>query len=318
MFTFIDLFSGIGGMRLAAEAADGRCLFSSEIDKFARQTYAANFDEMPAGDIREVDAESLPDFDVLLAGFPCQPFSSAGVSKNKSLGRESGFADETRGTLFYEICRIIAAKRPRAFLLENVSNLVRHDGGWTMRVILHALAELGYHVQFDVLDASHYGVPQRRKRVYIVGFLRDPLTSPVILPPRRPAPLADVLEDEVDPKYTLSDKNWACRVRHLERSKAKGNGFGHGAVDINRPAPTLLARYYKDGGECLIPQDGKNPRRLTPREMARCFGFPESFQIVCSDTQAYKQFGNSVAVPLVTMIMRRIAVVLAQQQEEVA
>lgn len=311
----VDLFAGIGGMRLGFEAAgapQGRfaaqCVFSSEWDRFAQQTYAANFGETPAGDIREIHADDVPDHDVLLAGFPCQPFSIAGVSKKNSLGRAHGFADDKQGNLFFDIARILEAKRPPALLLENVRNLKTHDGGRTFRVIKAALQRLGYRVHHQVLDGQGY-VPQHRRRIFIVGFHRDVWPDLAFsfpgAPPRGPR-IADILEPEVDRKYTLSDRLWDYLQAYAAKHRRRGNGFGYGLVDParDRITRTLSARYHKDGSEILIRQDGRNPRRLTPRECARLMGFPDSFVIPVSDTQAYRQFGNSVVVPLVADIAR--------------
>lgn len=314
--TFSDLFAGIGGLRLAWESAGARCVWSCETDRFAKKTYEANFGDVPDGDIREVVPDDIPDFDVLVAGFPCQPFSIAGVSKNRSLGRKTGFEDETRGTLFFEICRLLDAKRPKAFMLENVKNLASHDKGRTFDVILRSLDELGYEVSWKTLDAKGY-VPQHRERMVIVGIdgERYPGEKPVSLDLPRPdgnPVLADILEDWVDPKYTLSDRLWGTLRRHKEKHEAKGNGFGYGLADPSGVTRTLSARYYKDGSEILIPQEGRNPRRLTPRECARLQGFPESFVIPVSNTQAYKQFGNSVAVPLMSAVANRMAETLRE------
>lgn len=306
---FIDLFAGIGGTRLAFEAAGCSCVFSSEWDKFARKTYEANFGEVPSGDIREIAAKDIPDHDILVAGFPCQPFSLSGVSKKKSLGRPTGFKDPTQGTLFFEIKRILEEKKPRAFLLENVKNLKSHESGRTFEVILKSLKDAGYQVTHSVLDADSY-VPQHRERTFIAGFLDhgtfEKFDFP--LPPERPKPrFKDILEKKVDAKYTLSDKLWNYLQQYAEKHRAKGNGFGFGLTDLNGRARTLSARYYKDGSEILVPsQDqGKNPRRLTPRECARLMGFTQfrpDYKIPVSDTQAYKQFGNSVVVPVVHAI----------------
>ncbi|MCE2489250.1 MAG: DNA (cytosine-5-)-methyltransferase [Anaerolineae bacterium] len=304
----IDLFAGIGGMRLAFERVGAECVFSSEWDRFAQQSYAANFGEMPYGDIREISASDIPDHDVLLAGFPCQPFSIAGVSKKNSLGRAHGFADAAQGNLFFEIARILEAKRPPALLLENVRNLKTHDGGRTFRIIRGELQRLGYRVWHQVLDAQGY-VPQQRQRIFILGFHRDvwpDLAFTLPDPPAQGPSLADILEPEVDGKYTLSDRLWAYLQAYAAKHRRRGNGFGYGLVDPthDRITRTLSARYYKDGSEILIKQQGRNPRRLTPRECARLMGFPDDFVIPVSDTQAYRQFGNSVVVPLLEDIAR--------------
>lgn len=309
-FRFIDLFAGIGGMRLAFESAGGTCVFSSEWDKFCQITYKTNFGEEPYGDITKINPSNIPDHDILLAGFPCQPFSIAGVSKKKSLGREHGFLDKTQGTLFFNIAQILEIKRPPVFLLENVKNLKSHDRGRTFRIIEDTLRELNYEIFHKVIDAVDY-VPQHRERIYIVGFDRNLYGNDIKFDfPQPPSGnkkvLADILEVEVDPKYTLSDKLWKYLQDYAERHRKKGNGFGYGLADLKGHSRTLSARYYKDGSEILIPQEGKNPRRLTPVECKRLMGFPESFKIPVSDTQAYKQFGNSVAVPVVEAIAHAI------------
>ncbi|WP_156114897.1 type II restriction endonuclease [Paenibacillus sp. FSL R5-0345] len=301
MFKFIDLFAGIGGIRIAFEKQGGKCVFSSEWDQKAQETYEANFGYRPVGDIRDVSSEQIPDHDILLAGFPCQPFSLAGVSKKNSLGRSHGFADETQGTLFFEIARIIRAKRPKAFLLENVKNLRSHDDNKTFRTIMRVLQkELGYKVYDAILDAKGL-VPQHRERIYLVGFL-DPIAFEFPTLPEQGPPVSSILEQQVDEKYTLTDNLWKYLQSYAEKHQKAGNGFGYGLVDFNSSTRTLSARYYKDGSEILIPQKGQNPRRLTPRECARLQGFPENYRIVVSDAAAYKQFGNSVAVPVVEKI----------------
>ncbi len=303
-FTFIDLFAGIGGMRIAFESAGGHCVYSNEWNKYSQQTYFANFGEQPDGDITKVDAAVIPNHDILVAGFPCQPFSIAGVSKKQSLGRATGFEDKTQGTLFFDICRILKEKRPKAFMLENVKNLCNHNRGKTFRVIKEALEELDYTVFYQVLDGQNY-VPQHRERIIIVGFDRKRYGSEIdfefSLTPVKPKPIMrDILEHDVDERYTLSDKLWTYLQNYAAKHKAAGNGFGFGIADPDGVARTLSARYYKDGSEILIAQKRKNPRRLTPRECARLQGFPDEFKIPVSDTQAYKQFGNSVVVPLIS------------------
>ncbi len=304
-FTFIDLFAGIGGIRLAFEAVGGRCVFSSEWDRFARITYQANFGELPAGDITQIRAEDIPDHDILTAGFPCQPFSIAGVTKHKALGNAHGFAHATQGTLFFDVARILHKKRPQAFFLENVKNLRSHDRGRTFEIIRWTLeAELGYHVYYRVLDARTV-VPQHRERIYMVGF-REPIEFQFPTLPDLHPRVRDILEEDVDPRYTLTDHLWQYLQDYARKHRSKGNGFGYGLVDPNGITRTLSARYYKDGSEILIPQEGKNPRRLTPRECARLMGFPDAFKIVCSDTRAYRQFGNSVVVPVVQAIAKEM------------
>lgn len=304
LFTFIDLFAGIGGMRIAFENNGGDCVYSNEWNKYSQQTYFANFGEQPDGDITKVDARIIPNHDILVAGFPCQPFSIAGVSKKQSLGRATGFEDKTQGTLFFDVCRIIKAKRPKAFMLENVKNLKSHDKGNTFKVIMESLDELDYEVFYAILDGQNY-VPQHRERILIVGFDRqrygEDIDFQFKISPVEPKPLMkDILEDVPDDRYTLSDKLWTYLQNYAAKHKAAGNGFGYGIAEPDGVARTLSARYYKDGSEILIAQEGKNPRRLTPRECARIQGFPDTFKIVVSDTQAYRQFGNSVVVPLMT------------------
>jgi DNA (cytosine-5)-methyltransferase 1 len=318
--TFIDLFAGIGGTRLAFEAAGCKCIFSSEWDKFAQQTYEANFNEKPHGDIRKIPSSEIPDHDILVAGFPCQPFSISGITKKNALGRPHGFDDTTQGTLFFEIKRIINDKRPMAFLLENVKHLKRHDQGRTFQVIMHALAnELGYDVHEEVFDAVDY-VPQHRERIFIVGFRKPVLFEfPHRNPAKRPK-FRDILEKNVPDKYTLTDHLWNYLQDYARKHKEKGNGFQYGLTDLDGIARTMSARYHKDGAEILIPQNsGKNPRRLTPRECARLMGFTQlrpDFKIPVSDTQAYRQFGNSVVVPLVHDIAKQIIKALTSNYEE--
>jgi len=317
VYTFIDLFAGIGGTRIAFEEAGCKCVFSSEWDRFAQVTYETNFGEKPAGDIRTIPSDSIPDHDILVAGFPCQPFSISGVSKKNALGRPHGFDDPTQGTLFFELKRIIRDKRPRAFLLENVRNLVNHDHGRTYKVIMSALVDdLGYHVHDRVIDAVDY-VPQHRERIYIVGF-RDPLTFefPAKYPGERPK-LRSVLARRVSRRYTLTDHLWNYLQEYAKKHAARGNGFTYGLANPSGHTRTLSARYYKDGSEILVPQAGRNPRRLTPAECARLMGFTKfrpEFKIPVSDTQAYKQFGNSVVVPVVHEIAVRIVHALTTGQ----
>lgn len=333
-FTFIDLFAGIGGIRIGFEEAGGRCVFTSEWDPYAQKTYAANFGDDHAidGDITLVDADDVPDHDVLLAGFPCQPFSIAGVSKKNALGRPHGFECTTQGTLFFDVARIIAAKRPAAFLLENVKNLASHDGGNTLRTILHVLREqLGYAVTTKVVDGARF-VPQHRERILIVGirdddgeqsgFDWDAVDLPLIEDGPRLRDILHATDDEridhdgsafvdsrgrVQAKYTLTDNLWTYLQAYAAKHRAKGNGFGCSVVGPRDRSRTLSARYYKDGSEILIDRGrGRNPRRLTPRECARLMGFPDDFRIEVSDTRAYKQFGNSVVVPLVRHVAARL------------
>lgn len=333
-FSFIDLFAGIGGMRRGFESVGGRCVFASEWDRYAQKTYRANYGgaHPVVGDITKVDAAWIPEHDVLLAGFPCQPFSLAGVSKKNSLGRAHGFACDTQGTLFFEIERIIAARRPQAFLLENVKNLLSHDKGRTFRVITHTLEkQLGYRIFHQVIDANGF-VPQHRQRIFIVGFREDvPFSwSDFRHPGKGTVTLANILHPEdgsepaeppftageragVSEKYVISNRLWAYLRDYRRKHAARGNGFGFSLVTPSDTSRTLSARYHKDGSEiliargtsaCGISDSPTNPRRLTPRECARLMGYPDSMQIPVSDTQAYRQLGNSVVVPLVSEVAR--------------
>jgi len=317
-FKFVDLFAGIGGIRLAYQNIGGKCVFTSEWDTYSKKTYEANFGEVPFGDITKINEEHIPDHDILLGGFPCQPFSIAGVSKKNALGRAHGFLDETQGTLFFDIARILKHKRPKAFMLENVKNLVSHDKGKTFHVIKETLRELGYSIHFKVLDGKHF-VPQHRERIIIVGFRNDLFNQEETFqfPEMGEAKFAikDILEEKVDEKYTLSDKLWNYLQGYAKKHKEKGNGFGFGLTDLNGISRTMSARYYKDGAEILIPQEGKNPRRLTPRECARLQGFPDKFVIPVSDNQAYKQFGNSVVTPLMQAVGKNIVKELIRLDE---
>lgn len=329
-FNFIDLFAGVGGIRTAFESIGGECVFTSEWDSYAQKTYAHNFPDSHeiAGDITQIPANDIPDHDVLLAGFPCQPFSIAGVSKKNALGRAHGFSDVTQGTLFFDVARIIQAKQPRAFLLENVKNLVSHDKGRTFDVIKRTLTEeLGYHIHYRVIDGAHF-VPQHRERILIIGF-REPVAfdfEALPLPTKNQHKLGEILHktDGTEPqlawdesrffdhdtnkvlaKYTLTNNLWRYLQAYAEKHRLKGNGFGFGLVTANDVTRTLSARYYKDGSEILIYQgEGINPRRLTPRECARLMGFPDTFRIPVSDTRAYRQFGNSVVVDVMTHVAK--------------
>ena len=309
-YRFIDLFAGIGGIRLGFESAGCECVFSSEWNKFSCMTYSANFNEVPAGDITKINADSIPEYDILTAGFPCQPFSIAGVSKKNSLGRPTGFEDLTQGTLFFDVCRILEAGKPRAFMLENVRNLLSHDGGKTFQVIKSSLESLGYKIFYRILDGKYF-VPQHRERIIIAGFRNysGDFDFDINIPEHKTV-MKDILEDYVPEKYTLSDKLWKYLKDYAAKHRSKGNGFGYGIANPEGIARTLSARYYKDGSEILIAQEGKNPRRLTPRECARLMGFPDTFIIPVSDTQAYRQFGNSVVVPLISeaakLIVKRL------------
>ncbi len=330
-FRFIDLFAGIGGIRMGFEALGGQCAFTSEWDGYAQKTYAENYpsDHPINGDITQISAADVPDHDVLLAGFPCQPFSIAGVSKKNALGRAHGFACDTQGTLFFDVCRILEEKRPKAFLLENVKNLMSHDKGRTWDVIKSSLIELGYDIAPRVVDGAHF-VPQHRERILIVGFRKEDRVAfdweDVLLPPKGMRTMKDILHrddgtepvlpwdgdrffshnnNKVQEKYTLTPKLWQYLQDYAAKHRAKGNGFGYGMVFPNSVARTLSARYYKDGSEILVYQgEGINPRRLTPRECARLMGFPDTFRIPVSDTRAYKQFGNSVVMPVMHEVAR--------------
>ena len=322
-FTFIDLFAGIGGIRSGFESIGGKCVFTSEWNRWSKETYQANFgaDELFIGDIVPYPAQDIPDHDVLLAGFPCQPFSIAGVSKKNALGRAHGFECVTQGTLFFDVARIIKTKRPKAFILENVKNLVSHNKGHTFEVIINTLRdELGYNVFWKIINGRAW-VPQHRERIIIVGFREktdfswDDLVMPdtryllsSILHPEDGSeeaepPYTTGSKAEVYKKYILTDHLWKYLQDYAAKHKAKGNGFGFGLVTKDDVARTLSARYYKDGSEILVSRgENKNPRRLTPRECARLMGFDDSYKIVVSDTQAYQQFGNSVVVPLVKAV----------------
>lgn len=301
LFSFIDLFAGIGGIRIGFEVNGGECVFTSEWDPHAQKTYQENFKEVPYGDITKISPEDIPSFDVLLAGFPCQPFSQAGLKR--------GFED-TRGTLFFDIARIIEFHKPKVVFLENVRNLAGHDKGNTLKVILTTLENFGYKVHHKILNAKDFGLPQNRARIYIIGFL-DEVDFIFPEPPKTKTRLGDILDKNVDNKYTISDKLWEGHQRRKEEHKLKGNGFGYSLFDENSEyTSTLSARYYKDGSEILIKQAGKNPRKLTPREASRLQGFPENYIIPVSDNQAYKQFGNSVAVPVIKLLAESILKVI--------
>ena len=338
-FTFIDLFAGIGGIRLGFESIGGRCVFTSEWNDYSKKTYQANFGEEEnfIGDIVTFPAVDIPDHDVLLAGFPCQPFSIAGVSKKNALGRPHGFECTTQGTLFFDVARIIAAKQPKAFMLENVKNLISHNKGHTFEVIKNTLEqELGYQIFWKVIDGQAW-VPQHRERIIIVGFREktDFSWDNLVVPETRRT-LKDILHSEdgtdmeehpfttgnkakVHSKYTLTDHLWQYLQGYAAKHKAKGNGFGFGLVTGNDVARTLSARYYKDGSEILVARGKrKNPRRLTPRECARLMGFDDSYRIVVSDTQAYKQFGNSVVVPVIKAVAQLMEPYIEQAVSDVS
>ena len=300
-YKIIDLFAGIGGIRLGFEQAfksSSIFVFASEIDKFSKITYESNFGDMPSGDITEIETNKIPKFDILLAGFPCQPFSYAGLKK--------GF-DDTRGTLFFEIYRIAKEHKPKVIFLENVKGFKNHDKGNTFRVVKNRLEELGYKVFADVINAKYFGVPQNRERIYIIGFLNNNIEFEFPKPLNIDVKLKNILETNVDEKYTISDKLWAGHQRRKEEHKRKGNGFGYSIFNANSEyTSTISARYYKDGSEILIEQENKNPRKLTPREAGRLQGFPNSFKIPVSDTQAYRQLGNSVAIPVIEALAKNI------------
>lgn len=317
-FTFIDLFAGIGGLRLGLERVGGRCLYSNEWDKYAQKTYHAWYGDMPEGDIRKVKPSTIPDHDILAAGFPCQPFSIAGVSKKKSLGKAHGFKDVTQGTLFFHLATIIEIKRPPVILLENVKNLRSHDKGKTWAVIRSTLEDLGYTIHAEVIDAAGW-VPQHRERVFIVGFDKRVFgdSGPAFSfpsPPKGPAPqFRDILDADTPDKYILTDHLWNYLQEYAAKHKAKGNGFGFGMTDLDGVSRTLSARYYKDGSEVLIPRGkGKNPRRLSPTEARRLMGFPDELPIVVSDTQAYKQFGNAIVPPVAEAVGRQIVTAIGE------
>jgi DNA (cytosine-5)-methyltransferase 1 len=340
-FTFIDLFAGIGGIRIGFEKHGGHCVFTSEWNRFAQKTYFENFpqtsDHLFVGDITMVNAKDIPNFDVLLAGFPCQPFSIAGVSKKNSLGRKHGFEDATQGTLFFDVARIIAEKKPKAFLLENVKNLVSHDKGNTFRVIKQTLEdELGYNIQYKVIDGQHF-VPQHRERILIIGYRdRNDFSFDMLnLPEKGEKKLSTILHPQdgselseepyttgekatVNEKYTLTQKLWDYLQAYAEKHRKAGNGFGFGLVTGDSVARTLSARYYKDGSEILVSRgEKKRPRRLTPRECARLMGFPDDFKIPVSDTQAYRQFGNSVVVPVMEEVARVMVPLLNIERKDI-
>jgi DNA (cytosine-5)-methyltransferase 1 len=305
-FNFIDLFCGIGGFRLAFERAGGRCVFSCDWDKFSQQTYAANFNETPQGDIHSVAVDQIEPHEVLCAGFPCQPFSIAGVSKKQSLGRKHGFDDHKQGNLFFELANILNFHKPAAFVLENVKNLLSHDGGNTFEIIEYILRRsLGYDVHYQVIDAKSV-VPQHRERVFIVGF-REPRPFKFPQFPKEGPKLNTILDPNPPEKYVLTSHLWKYLRDYAKKHAALGNGFGYGLFTGNDHSRTLSARYHKDGSEILIDRGaGRNPRRLTPRECCLLMGFPKDFIIPVSDTQAYRQFGNSVVVPVVERVAKAV------------
>lgn len=310
-YKFIDLFAGIGGFRLAFNSLGLECTFSNDYDKHACTTYSANFGEIQCKDIHEIKANEIPQFDILCGGFPCQPFSIAGVSKKNSLGMKHGFEDKKQGNLFFEIIRIINHHNPKILFLENVKNLKSHDKGNTWGVIKSALEKAGYYVFDKIVDGKYY-VPQHRERIYIVCFNKS--VFPKIkfefpeYPKKRAYELADVVSDKVDEKYTLTDHLWNYLQNYKKKNQEKGNGFGFGLIDKDKDeyTRTMSARYHKDGSEILLYQKGKNPRRVTPKEASKLQGFPDNFIIPVSDTQAYRQFGNSVVVPAIFATAQKI------------
>jgi len=311
MITFIDLFAGTGGIRIPFDELGYKCVFTSEWDKYAQKTYEANFDELPHGDITKVKAKDIPPFNILLAGFPCQPFSNAGLKK--------GFAD-IRGTMFFEIAKIVELHKPEVLFLENVKGFRNHDKGRTFQVIKETLEKMDYEVFDQVLNAKDFGVPQNRERIYIICFNKKKLKKINFKYPDKSGKktrVGDILEQEVDPKYTISDRLWAGHQRRKAEHARKGNGFGYSIFDENSEyTSTMSARYYKDGSEILIKQNGKNPRKITPREASRLQGYPPSFKIPVSDVQAYKQFGNAVAVPAIRAVAKQIAMVIKDNNLE--
>lgn len=322
-FKFIDLFAGVGGFRIAMQNLGGKCVFSSEWDKEAQKTYFSNFGEYPFGDITLDETKKyIPkDFDVLCGGFPCQPFSLAGVTKKNSLGKKHGFDDEKQGNLFFHVVDVIENHRPKVFFLENVKNLVSHDKGNTFKVIKETLTNLGYSFHYKVLDGKYY-VPQHRERTFMVGFDTKRYKNKEIFnfpeqPNDRIYELKNIIDNAVDKKYTLSDHLWNYLFEYAKKHKEKGNGFGYGLFDkdLDSVTRTISARYHKDGAEVLIKQEEKNPRRLTPRECARLQGYPENFiiPISVSDTQSYRQFGNSVVVPLIQAVGKNIVDVIIKK-----
>ncbi len=334
---FIDLFAGIGGFRIAFQNAGSKCVFSCEIDKFARHTYTANFFEEEIhwrqaknveshpelyGDIRHVNIEDdIPEFEILAAGFPCPTFSIAGVSKRNALGLKHGFDDDDKGKLFFEIAKILEIKKPYAFLLENVKNLVYHNSGKTLNIILEVLDSLGYGpVTWEIFDAAKL-VPQHRERIFIAGFRKDLNVNfdikQVEIPDLKPK-LKDILlpPEQVSDEYTISNNLWKYLRDYKNKHQKKGNGFGYSIASLDGVTRTMSARYHKDGSEILIEQPGKNPRMLTEKEAALLFGFPKNFKIPVSKTQAYRQFGNSVCVPLVEILAKHIVQTLIQRIED--
>ncbi len=303
-FRFVDICAGIGGMRIAFENLGGKCVFSSEIDKFCQKTYFENFGEIPNGDITKIPINQIPKHDVLLAGFPCQPFSKGGYATRRKLGFKNGFRDEEQGKIFFRLAKIISKKKPKVVLFENVPKLKFHDGGKTLEIILGKLKRLGYSTSYKVINSSGL-VPQKRQRLYIVAVLncaQFDFPEMLNLNPK----LEYILEKKYDKKYILSNNLWKWLQKHAKKHRKKGNGFGFRMAHPKKIACTLSARYYKDGSEILIPRGNGNPRKLTPRECARLMGFPDQFKIKVSDKQAYKQFGNSVVIPAVYLVGNKL------------
>lgn len=305
-FTFIDLFAGIGGIRIGFQRQRGVCVFSSEYDSPAQKTYKNNYDEMPFGDITKIHEAFIPDHDILLAGFPCQPFSRAGVSARESIGQHHGFLCKSQGTLFFDVMRIVVEKKPKILFLENVRNILTHDKGNTFKVISETIEESGYHFSYSLINSKSL-VPQNRIRCYMVGVRKDignKFEFPII--DGEPLPLKSILEEQPDDMYTISDRLWAGHIARTKRNIERGTGFTAHTANLEKPSNTIVARYGKDGKECLIPQEGKNPRLLTKRECARIQGFPENFILPAARTPTYKQFGNSVTVPVIEKLAKKI------------
>jgi len=321
-FTFIDLFAGIGGFRLALQSQIGKCVFSSEIDNSAKRTYESNFGEVPFGDIREFTGEQIsdseldlliPDHTILTGGFPCQPFSLAGVSSRNSLGKSHGFEDKVKGNLFFDIMRIVSVKKPEVIFLENVKNFKRHDGGNTYDTVKSVIENLGYSFFSKVINSKSV-VPQKRERFYMVCFKDSSIDFEFPNFEGEPLKLKSILEDNPSEEYTISDKLWAGHQRRTKRNLERGTGFTAFTANLEKPSNTIVARYGKDGKECLVPQEGLNPRKLTPRECARLQGFPESYILPSSNAASYRQFGNSVAVPVVESIAKKIVETLEKNK----
>lgn len=313
-FKFVDLFSGIGGFRIAMQNLNGKCVFSSEIDNSAKRTYEMNFGEYPFGDILDFTGPAIsdkqldvliPDHDILAAGFPCQPFSLAGVSARNYLGQSHGFSDEDKGNLFFDIARIASVKKSKIVFLENVKNFRGHDDGKTFLTVKKTMEDLGYFFYSDVINADRL-VPQSRRRFFMVCFRDKPNNFDFPKFEGEARVLREILEENVPANYTISDRLWQGHLDRTTRNLNRGTGFVAHLADLDKPTKTLVARYGKDGKECLIPQKNRNPRKLTPRECARLQGFPENFILPISDAAAYRQFGNSVAVPVVEAIAMQL------------